>query len=154
MSETETTQTEIEVMPESTTRRTLKKGEYIYAIGRRKTATAQVRVYDAKTRKVTINGIDIAEYLKTDEQRKIVLDPLTKTKSQEQFEITVVVSGGGLHAQAEAIRHGVSRAMVMVDPLYREGLKRLGFLKRDPRKKERKKFGLRGARRAPQWSKR
>ncbi|MFT7557527.1 MAG: small subunit ribosomal protein S9 [Planctomycetota bacterium] len=153
MSDTETTQPE--VMPEkSITRRTLAKGEYIYAIGRRKTATAQVRMYDAKARKIVINGIDISKYFKTEDQRKSVSDPITKTKSQEHFEITAVVSGGGLHAQAEAIRHGVSRAMVQIDPMYRDGLKKLGFLKRDPRKKERKKFGLRGARRAPQWSKR
>ena len=144
-----------ETMPtEPSIRKELKKGEYIATIGRRKTATAQVRLSEAKARKVTINGRDFEDYFKTADQRRIVLDAMQRTKTPEQFEISVLVKGGGLHAQAEAVRHGIARAMTVLDSAYRSPLKKFGFLKRDPRSKERKKFGLRGARRRPQWSKR
>lgn len=135
-------------------RRELKSGEYVSAIGRRKVATAQVRVTPAKKTQITVNGREYTSYFPAESQQKIITDPVTKSKSEENFEITVVVRGGGLHAQAEATRHGIARALTLLDSAYRMPLKKLGFLKRDPRKKERKKFGLRGARRAPQWSKR
>lgn len=135
-------------------RRELKAGEYVAATGRRKVATAQVRLTPAKKMTITVNERPFGEYFVTEDQQRIITDSFTKTKSEEQFTITALVSGGGLHAQAEAVRHGIARALTIIDSGYRLPLKKFGFLKRDPRKKERKKFGLRGARRAPQWSKR
>lgn len=134
--------------------RALKSGEYVCAVGRRKTAVAQVRLHGSKTKKFLVNDRPVEEYFATPEQLKIVMSPFVKTKCDDVFEITVLVKGGGLHAQAEAIRLGISRALVDLAPSLRSPLKKFGFVKRDPRKKERKKFGLRGARRRPQWSKR
>ena len=139
------------------------KGEYIEAIGRRKTSTARVRITKASKNHFLINGKDVKDYFKTEDQRRLISDPLVKgiaeaaegeSKSDTKWNVEVHVSGGGIHSQAEAIRHGLSRALVESDITLRGGLKTLGYLKRDPRAKERRKFGLKKARKAPQWSKR
>jgi small subunit ribosomal protein S9 len=120
---------------------------YFYGTGRRKTAVAQVRVYPKGSSKVTINGKLI------EKPSDVYLAPLTLVGMRDA-DITVRVAGGGFNGQLEAIRHGVSRALVEMDAEYRMSLKRAGFLTRDPRAKERKKAGLKSARRSPQWSKR
>jgi len=120
---------------------------YHYGTGRRKTAVAQVRLYPNGNGKVTINETAIAE------PSAVYIEPL-KMVGKQDMDITVHVNGGGFQGQLEAIRHGVSRALLSVDEEFRTTLKKAGFLTRDPRAKERKKFGLKGARRAPQWSKR
>lgn len=139
-------------MEKSTTER------YIEAIGRRKTSTARVRITPASKASFLVNEIDAKEYFKTEGERRLIIDPMVKgmegVKASQKWHIEVKVSGGGTHSQAEAIRHGLSRALVEHDGELRGGLKTLGFLKRDPRAKERRKFGLKKARKAPQWSKR
>jgi len=127
---------------------------YIEAIGRRKTASARVRLTNAAKQSVTVNDIDIESYFKTPEQRRTALEALYKGKLGEKFKITARVVGGGLSAQSEAVRHGIARALVIQDGETRKKLKKAGFLKRDPRAKERRKFGLKKARKSPQWSKR
>ncbi|MEK7538315.1 MAG: 30S ribosomal protein S9 [Patescibacteria group bacterium] len=127
---------------------------YIEAVGRRKTSTARVRITPATKESVIVNSKTVPVYFPTAEMQFIVNDPLVKSKVAEKFLITVVVRGGGIHSQAEAFRHGLSRALVKYDEETRTRLKKLGFLKRDPRMKERRKFGLKKARKAPQWSKR
>ncbi len=128
---------------------------YIKAIGRRKTATARVRLSTAKKMSITVNGKKVTDYFPTEEHVKVVEQPFVKSKIDDTFEITVIVRGGGIHAQAEAIRHGISRCLVTLsDNALRSPLKKAGLLKRDPRRKERKKPGLRKARKSPQWSKR
>jgi len=133
-------------------------GKYIEAIGRRKTSTARVRISKSTKAHFLVNGIDAKEYFKTEDQRRLILDPMVKGlgegKSDTKWSVEVHVSGGGIHSQSEAVRHGLSRALVESDATLRGGLKTLGFLKRDPRAKERRKFGLKKARKAPQWSKR
>ena len=137
-----------------------KSEKYIEAIGRRKTSTARVRITKASKNHFIINGVDAKEYFKTEDARRLILDPIVKGlptgegKSDTKWSVEVHVSGGGIHSQAEAVRHGLSRALVESDATLRGGLKTLGFLKRDPRAKERRKFGLKKARKAPQWSKR
>ena len=133
-----------------------KKGKYIEAIGRRKTSTARVRITESTKAHFVVNGKDAKEYFKTEDQRRLILDPMIKglPTGAKKWSVEVHVSGGGIHSQAEAIRHGLSRALVDSDIALRGGLKTLGFLKRDPRAKERRKFGLKKARKAPQWSKR
>ncbi len=138
-----------------TTKTTTKKGEYIEAVGRRKTSTARVRIVpDASKASFSINDRDVDNYFPTEELKKLVSDPFTKTKLLGKYDVSVHVNGGGIHSQAEAIRHGISRILVEIDEELRSRLKKLGFLKRDPRMKERRKFGLKKARKAPQWSKR
>jgi small subunit ribosomal protein S9 len=127
---------------------------YIEAVGRRKTSTARVRITPAAKTSMTINGKAVADHFKTKELTGILNDPTAKAKLETVFEITVNVMGGGIHSQAEAVRHGISRALVAFDKELRTTLKKEGFLKRDPRMKERRKFGLKKARKAPQWSKR
>ena len=135
-------------------------GKYIEAIGRRKTSTARVRISKSAKAHFIVNELDAKEYFKTADQRRLILDPITKGmgtgegKSDSKWGVEVHVQGGGIHSQAEAVRHGLSRALVLSDGTLRGGLKTLGFLKRDPRAKERRKFGLKKARKAPQWSKR
>lgn len=137
-----------------------KKGKYIEAIGRRKTSTARVRITKSAKASFTVNGIDAKEYFKTEDQRRLILDPTTATKEaggtkpEIKWSVEVRVKGGGIHSQAEAIRHGLARALVESDVGLRGNLKSLGLLRRDPRAKERRKFGLKKARKAPQWSKR
>ena len=133
------------------------KGKYIEATGRRKTSTARVRITESTKNHFTVNGLDAKEYFKTEDQKRLILDAITKGTpgaAAKKWSVEVHVSGGGIHSQAEAIRHGVARALVASDITLRGELKTLGFLKRDPRAKERRKFGLKKARKAPQWSKR
>lgn len=127
---------------------------YIEAVGRRKTSTARVRITEASKESVVINDKDVSSYFPTLELQKIVAEAVEKSKVVGKFAVSVKVIGGGIHSQAEALRHGLSRAIVMFDEETRKRLKKLGFLKRDPRMKERRKFGLKKARKAPQWSKR
>ncbi len=128
--------------------------EYYRAIGRRKTATASVRLYKASKTTYTINGKDFTEYFPTAELKKIVTGAFETATPAEKFEVVATTKGGGSHAQAEAVRHGISRALVIYDTELRSPLKKAKMLKRDPRQVERKKFGLKKARKSPQWSKR
>ena len=125
---------------------------YTEAVGRRKTASARVRLTEAKTSSMTVNGKTAEEYFPLAQMVKTAFSPMQVLGAT--FSVSAKVQGGGHKAQADAIRHGISRAMIMLVPEQRKDLKVRGFLKRDPRAKERKKFGLKGARRAPQWSKR
>jgi len=129
--------------------------KYVEGIGRRKTASARVRLTPAKATTVTVNGKPLTEYFKHESHINDVESVLTTEDAGiEHYDISVHISGSGLAAQAEAIRLGIARALVKEKAERRGVLKPLGFLKRDPRSVERKKFGLRKARRAPQWSKR
>ena len=129
------------------------KTPYYYGTGRRKNSVARVRVYTG-TGKVTINGRDIDDYFGLETLKVIVKQPLALTGTEGKFDIVCTVTGGGVTGQAGAIRHGVARALLQVNPEFRAALKAAGFLTRDPRMKERKKYGLKAARRAPQFSKR
>jgi len=129
-----------------------KEARYTESVGRRKTATARVRITEAKTSSMLVNGKMADEYFPLDVMVKMAFSPLTLLGAT--YAVSAHVQGGGQKAQAEAIRLGLSRAMIEVTPEQRKDLKVRGFLKRDPRAKERKKFGLKAARRAPQWSKR
>jgi small subunit ribosomal protein S9 len=124
-----------------------------YGTGRRKTSVARVYLVPG-TGKFTINGRDIDEYLDLDTLKVTVRQPLEATDTADKFDAIVTVKGGGATGQAGAIRHGIARALLEADPEYRAVLKKAGFLTRDPRMKERKKYGLKAARRAPQFSKR
>ncbi|HZK22144.1 MAG TPA: 30S ribosomal protein S9 [Oscillospiraceae bacterium] len=126
---------------------------YFYGTGRRKKSVARVRVYPG-TGSITINDRDIDDYFGLETLKLIVRQPLTLTETLDKFDIICRVSGGGVTGQAGAIRHGLSRALLQCDENMRGTLKKAGFLTRDPRMKERKKYGLKGARRAPQFSKR
>ena len=126
---------------------------YFYGTGRRKSSVARVRVYNG-TGKITINDRDIDDYFGLETLKLIVRQPLNLTETLDKFDIVCRVSGGGVTGQAGAIRHGVSRALLQYDENLRPALKKAGLLTRDPRMKERKKYGLKGARRAPQFSKR
>jgi small subunit ribosomal protein S9 len=129
-------------------------GEYIEAVGRRKTSIARVRIYAKGDKKVVVNGKTLAAYFPSSMMQKKIMDPLEKMNVLDKFGVTVLVKGGGLNSQSEAIRHGISRTLVKFNADFRKRLKRAGFLTRDSRERERKKFGLKRARRAPQWSKR
>ncbi len=126
---------------------------YFYGTGRRKKSVARVRVYPG-TGKIIINDRDIDDYFGLDTLKLIVRQPLALTETAEKFDVICKVQGGGVTGQAGAIRHGLSRALLQHDENLRPLLKKAGFLTRDPRMKERKKYGLKGARRAPQFSKR
>ena len=126
---------------------------YFYGTGRRKSSVARVRVY-AGTGKVTINNRDIDDYFGLETLKLIVHQPLNLTDTLGKFDIVCTVAGGGVTGQAGAIRHGLSRALLQYNEELRSVLKKAGFLTRDPRMKERKKYGLKAARRAPQFSKR
>ena len=126
---------------------------YFYGTGRRKKSVARVRVY-AGSGKITINNRDIDDYFGLETLKLIVRQPLALTGTADKFDIVCNVQGGGVTGQAGAIRHGLSRALLQYDANLRSALKKAGFLTRDPRMKERKKYGLKGARRAPQFSKR
>jgi len=129
------------------------KRPYFYGTGRRKTSVARVRLY-AGTGSITINDRDIDEYFGLETLKLIVRQPLALTGTLDKFDVVCRVAGGGVTGQAGAIRHGIARALLQLDENYRAPLKAAGFLTRDPRMKERKKYGLKGARRAPQFSKR
>ena len=126
---------------------------YFYGTGRRKSSVARVRVYNG-TGKITINDRDIDDYFGLETLKLIARQPLALTDTAEKFDIVCRVAGGGVTGQAGAIRHGISRALLQFDENLRPTLKKAGILTRDPRMKERKKYGLKGARRAPQFSKR
>ena len=130
------------------------KKPYLYGTGRRKSSVARVHVYPNGTGSITINGRDIEEYFGLDTLKMIVRQPLVATATEGKVDIVATVKGGGVSGQAGALRHGVARALLLVDGEYRAILKKAGFLTRDPRMKERKKNGLKAARRAPQFSKR
>ena len=126
---------------------------YFYGTGRRKSSVARVRVYNG-TGKITINDRDIEEYFGLETLKLIVRQPLALTDTLDKFDIVCRVAGGGVTGQAGSIRHGLSRALLQYKEELRPELKKAGFLTRDPRMNERKKYGLKGARRAPQFSKR
>ena len=126
---------------------------YYYGTGRRKHSVARVRVYPGSGN-ITINGRDIDDYFGLDTLKLIARQPLALISATDKFDIVCTVAGGGVTGQAGAIRHGLSRALLQADETFRPSLKKAGFLTRDPRMKERKKYGLKAARRAPQFSKR
>ncbi len=130
-----------------------KSNERYYGTGRRKSSVARVYLIPGSG-KITINKRDIDEYLGLETLKVVVRQPLTLTNTLDKFDVLVNVRGGGYTGQAGAIRHGIARALLEVDAEYRQPLKEAGFLTRDPRMKERKKYGLKAARRAPQFSKR
>ncbi|MBI5405368.1 MAG: 30S ribosomal protein S9 [Candidatus Kerfeldbacteria bacterium] len=127
---------------------------YTFAVGRRKSAVARVRFIPKGTGQFMVNGREVKSYFPSFELQKIVHDALELTKFGSGADLSIKVSGGGTHGQAEAVRLGISRVFVKLQPDLRSTLKRAGFLRRDPRVKERKKYGLKRARRAPQWQKR
>ena len=126
--------------------------KYIEKVGRRKTSTARARLTESTKSHITINGKELAEYFKTPTLQNKAIEALEM--AERKFAITVKVVGGGISGQAEAVRHAISRAIEKHTPSLRNVLKQAGYLTRDPRAKERRKFGLKKARKAPQWSKR
>ncbi len=130
------------------------KKAYMYGTGRRKSSVARVHLFPGGTGSITINGRDIDDYFGLDTLKYIVRQPLNAVGAADKVDIEATVTGGGISGQAGAVRHGIARALLQVDESYRAALKAAGFLTRDPRMKERKKYGLKAARRAPQFSKR
>ncbi len=128
--------------------------KYFEAVGRRKTAVARVRLFADSKNIYEINGKTLETYFPTREMQVMAGEALNNAKAAEKFRVSVKVSGSGLASQAEAVRHGVARALLVYDIQLRSKIKKLGFLKRDARAKERRKFGLKKARKSPQWSKR
>ena len=126
---------------------------YFYGTGRRKKSIARVRLYPG-TGAITVNGKSVDEYFGLETLKLIIAQPFGVSETNGKFDVVANVAGGGLSGQAGAIRHGIARALVAADAEYRPALKKAGFLTRDPRMKERKKYGLKAARRAPQFSKR
>ncbi|MEK7066065.1 MAG: 30S ribosomal protein S9 [Patescibacteria group bacterium] len=135
---------------------TTPKGKYLEAVGRRKTSTARVRLYenDGTKNSITVNGKEFKLYFPTAELRHRVNQVLENPEVKNKFIISVLTNGGGIHSQADAVRLGVARAIILGETELRKPLKKEGFLKRDPRAKERRKFGLKKARKSPRWSKR
>lgn len=131
---------------------TVKK--YIEGIGRRKEAIARVRITESKDNSMTVNEQPVNDFFSTETQRKVAMQSLTNTELPTKFAVTAKVRGGGASSQAESVRLGVARALVKFDENLRKDLKKKKYLKRDPRAKERRKFGLKKARKAAQWSKR
>ena len=127
---------------------------YLYGTGRRKSSVARVHLFQGGTGTITINGRDIDDYFGLETLKLIVRQPLVTTGTSGKVDIKATVTGGGVTGQAGAIRHGIARALLLVNEEYRPILKAAGLLTRDPRMKERKKYGLKAARRAPQFSKR
>ena len=130
------------------------KKPYHYGTGRRKSSVARIHLFPNGTGSITINGRDIEDYFGLETLKMVVRQPLNLVGLTGKVDLVISVVGGGVTGQAGAIRHGVSRALLNVNPEYRAALKAAGFLTRDPRMKERKKYGLKAARRAPQFSKR
>ena len=130
------------------------KNPYKYGTGRRKSSVARVHQFENGTGAITINGRDIDDYFGLETLKMVVRQPLNTTSTLGKVDIVATVEGGGVSGQAGALRHGISRALLQVNPDFRPILKKAGFLTRDPRMKERKKYGLKAARRAPQFSKR
>ncbi len=127
---------------------------YYQAIGKRKTAIARIRLWTKGEKEFLINEKPYQEYFPTFELQQIASASLRKMKCLDRFRVLAKVKGGGIHAQAEAVRHGTARVLILFNPDFRKRLKKAGYLTRDPRMRERKKFGLKRARRAPQWQKR
>ena len=130
------------------------KRPYLYGTGRRKSSVARVHLFPNGTGSIIINGRDIDDYFGLDTLKMVVRQPLVSTDNVGKMDIVATVTGGGVSGQAGALRHGIARALLLANPEYRAVLKQAGFLTRDPRMKERKKYGLKAARRAPQFSKR
>lgn len=128
--------------------------QYFEGVGRRKTAVARVRLTEAAKPAFSINERALDEYFPTEAQQKLATEIFTKNIVPQKFAVSAHIKGSGIEAQAEALRHGIARAMLKFDPEVRSQLKAAGYLTRDDRMKERRKFGLKKARRAPQWSKR
>lgn len=133
---------------------TQKLGNYFYANGKRKTAVSSVRLFTEGKGTVTINGRTFENYFPLALDQDKALSPLRMTNTLKMFDVTVQIHGGGVHSQAEAVRHGIAKALLLHDANLRTTLKHAGFITRDSRVKERKKYGLKRARRAPQWQKR
>ncbi|MDD2696710.1 MAG: 30S ribosomal protein S9 [Candidatus Pacebacteria bacterium] len=132
----------------------MKKEKYFEGVGRRKTSIARVRFFPQTEKSFSVNEKPLEGYFPTKELQYTVLSPLSLMSLEEQSKVMVRVKGGGISSQAEAVRHGISKALVLFNADFRKKLKKAGFLTRDPRMRERKKFGLKRARRAPQWAKR
>ncbi len=130
------------------------KKPYLYGTGRRKSSVARVHVFPNGSGAITINGRDIEEYFGLDTLKMIVRQPLVATATEGKVDVVATIKGGGVSGQAGALRHGIARALLLASDEYRPILKKAGLLTRDPRMKERKKYGLKAARRAPQFSKR
>lgn len=128
--------------------------KYFEAVGRRKTAIARVRLFPGTKAGYEVNGKTLEAYFPVKEMQATAVEAITNSKAGEKFHVTVKLVGGGISAQSEAMRHGIARALLDYDLNMRGNLKKLGYLKRDPRAKERRKFGLKKARKSPQWSKR
>ncbi|HEY4499019.1 MAG TPA: 30S ribosomal protein S9 [Candidatus Paceibacterota bacterium] len=131
-----------------------KTSNYIQAVGRRKTATAIVRLTESAVASYTVNGKEFHVYFPTQTLRATANAPIAKSEAPVKFKVNAVIRGGGISSQAGAMRHAIARALLIHNIDFRKTLKVAGFLKRDPRAKERRKFGLKKARKAPQWSKR
>jgi len=132
----------------------VKPARYLEAVGRRKTSVARIRLFTQGEKEFLINEKPYQQYFPTLDLQQIANAALEKMKCVDRFRISAKVKGGGFHSQAEAVRHGIARVLVEFNSEFRKRLRRVGFLTRDPRKRERKKFGLKRARRAPQWRKR
>ncbi len=130
------------------------KKKYFEAVGRRKNATARVRLFTQNKKGIEVNGKPYQDYFKTSSLQKMVVSPLEKLKCEDKFGFVVKVKGGGISGQAGAVRHAIARTLILLNPYFKKRLKKSGYLTRDSRMRERKKFGLKRARRAPQWSKR
>jgi small subunit ribosomal protein S9 len=130
------------------------KDNFVVAVGRRKTASARVKMTPAAKTTVTVNGMSALEYFKTAQREAVTGDVFKTVEAKQDYEILAKVAGGGIAAQAGAVRHAIARALIKAEENQRGALKKAGLLTRDPRAKERKKPGLRKARKAPQWSKR
>ncbi len=133
---------------------TKKLEKYIETVGRRKEAIARVRLFESKTNSITVNDKPVAEFFKTENLQIVAAQALVSSDLPQKYEVTAKVIGGGTSSQAESIRLGISRALVKINEELRKDLKKQGFLKRDPRAKERRKFGLKKARKSGAWSKR
>ena len=144
----------VEDVEETETAGTLRPDRFLKAVGRRKTAVARVNLFTRGEKTILINEKPFEKYFQTAELQQVALSALNKMKCLDKFRVVFKVSGGGLHAQAEAVRHATARALVLFNPDFRKRLRRVGYLTRDPRMRERKKFGLKRARKAPQWAKR
>ncbi len=128
--------------------------KYIEAVGRRKKAIARVRLFEKGKGEITVNEKSVGDFFPIFEHQEMLRQPFEAVGQEGKFDVSVKVKGGGISGQAESVRLGIARALIKLDPELRTSLKKLGYLKRDPRVRERKKPGLKAARRAPQWSKR
>jgi len=148
-----------EITKETAAEQVKRKEKYFAGIGRRKTSTASVRLFPQKKAEdqpveVSVNNIEYKKYFTTEKMCSAAISPIQLLNLANRFKISALVTGGGKSAQAEAVRLGIARALITANPIFKKPLKRAGYLSRDARKKERKKPGLKKARRAPQWQKR